>query len=1273
MSQSIDEVLLGTPARGTGGGDEEGEGEGDKFVRQLFESLLLGTRASNAIPDGEGQEDYAYNATFPEFRSRAEGCGKQVLEVIQIFLNHVSQEGELGLPEVGDAGDPEVFQGIADVVETLLEDVDSYLDEAAGKGANQQVALMRHQLKTVASAARSGPAKYASMVSNVVDMPKPQEAFQEEIDNSRDTPFVPKLREKPNAVTPLDLAPISTLSTSMGMELEGRAEDSMSGSGLLDFHYPHPYEVEIRAFHYMPAQVKAPLASQLVRPVSLVGDEGHKAPAATFVDTVEALDSMISDILGDGAPGGGGGGGGGGGSSSGSDDEGGGGGPAREACREIAVDLEHHSFRTFLGVVCLMQLSTREQDYIVDPLKLREEMGRLLPIFSDPNIVKVFHGSDSDVLWLQRDLGLYLVNMFDTGQAARQLGLPSFGLAHLLERFCDFVPDKKHQLSDWRMRPLPADMLRIDLERSGGDVAVKAVLDASREICLRRFEKPAFREKGWSEVLKRQGGNGVLDDFGDVPRRVLSALWSWRDMIARAEDESYGYVMSAYVMIRVARKCPSSRDDLEGCGNPLPRLVQQHAEDILEMVENAKDESAGSTDATTPLNPRTPMGAGTRPTGSSAVGIGGGGGGSSSSGRRPGSSALGGDGGASSSSSIGRSRTTFNPVSSAEPYFRPFNVTPSSVSQFVLAEASRGSPSPLLTHQSPVLNTEELYRAAGWMTPLPKDPSQRDGAGDTDEDEVMGDVGKGAATAGRLAVVSAKNEQHDTSHRMAHSLALGSSGGGGGAAAAAATAAGVVAKEAEVAVAAAAAADAGVRTADRIRDEIAREPVLSLANLAGFGGEPGADEGGGGGGGGSRSEAGGGSSSGEEAGGDPGGEDSAEEPGIPKSIAEIYEISNRNRRRNKEKKKLRETAPDATSNSPSRTKQQQPQPGAGQRAGTDPAAAAAGGSAASTADAEGGASATGPAANYFSGRKRQKGDLGAGGQQGLGLLADRGRGAGDGRGGADDTMEFMENLGWLSHEQREAMGQQQGTPAAAAAAGGGESGANTAPQLEPSSGAGGAGSSVTEGLGGGEQADGYSRARPRGGGGGRPGVPGGVGSGGRGGQGPTGRVGGSGGAGGVGRGKGATPSKRDRDGGRGGGGAGGADGGGGGGGRGAGAQQPGFRGYDFSQAPPSMGAFHRDGSGGTRGGAGGGFNPFLAAGAAGAGPAATGGGRGGVAGGPTGSAAYGGGRQQQQQQQHWRPRPDTEKAKSMTYGTQSMQGVGQGRGGGGGNGPRRGR
>ncbi|CAM9888257.1 unnamed protein product, partial [Sphacelaria rigidula] len=73
-------------------------------------------------------------------------------------------------------------------------------------------------------------------------------------------------------------------------------------------------------------------------------------------------------------------------------------------------------FRSFQGLVCLMQLSTRSRDYIVDAVKLRGDIGKLLPIFTDPSIVKVLHGSDSDILWLQRDLSLYVVNMFDTGQ-----------------------------------------------------------------------------------------------------------------------------------------------------------------------------------------------------------------------------------------------------------------------------------------------------------------------------------------------------------------------------------------------------------------------------------------------------------------------------------------------------------------------------------------------------------------------------------------------------------------------------------------------------------------------------------------------------------------------------------------------------------------------------------------------------------------------------------------------------------------------------------------
>jgi exosome complex exonuclease RRP6 len=83
---------------------------------------------------------------------------------------------------------------------------------------------------------------------------------------------------------------------------------------------------------------------------------------------------------------------------------------------EIAVDLEHHSYRSYLGITCLMQISDRDEDFIIDTLALRKEIGdELRPIFDDQNIVKVLHGADHDVEWLQRDFGLYVVNMFDTG------------------------------------------------------------------------------------------------------------------------------------------------------------------------------------------------------------------------------------------------------------------------------------------------------------------------------------------------------------------------------------------------------------------------------------------------------------------------------------------------------------------------------------------------------------------------------------------------------------------------------------------------------------------------------------------------------------------------------------------------------------------------------------------------------------------------------------------------------------------------------------------
>lgn len=56
---------------------------------------------------------------------------------------------------------------------------------------------------------------------------------------------------------------------------------------------------------------------------------------------------------------------------------------------EFAVDLEANQERSFLGLTCLVQVSTRTVDYIVDPFPLWRSMYLLNEPFTNPNILKV--------------------------------------------------------------------------------------------------------------------------------------------------------------------------------------------------------------------------------------------------------------------------------------------------------------------------------------------------------------------------------------------------------------------------------------------------------------------------------------------------------------------------------------------------------------------------------------------------------------------------------------------------------------------------------------------------------------------------------------------------------------------------------------------------------------------------------------------------------------------------------------------------------------------
>ena len=102
--------------------------------------------------------------------------------------------------------------------------------------------------------------------------------------------------------------------------------------------------------------------------------------------------------------------------------------------KELALDTEGASFHRFLDRIYLLQLSTRDQSAIIDPLPIGSpaKLGQLL---ESKSVEVVFHDADYDLRLLHQDYGWHVTNIFDTRIASLLLGIKSFGLAALLEQF----------------------------------------------------------------------------------------------------------------------------------------------------------------------------------------------------------------------------------------------------------------------------------------------------------------------------------------------------------------------------------------------------------------------------------------------------------------------------------------------------------------------------------------------------------------------------------------------------------------------------------------------------------------------------------------------------------------------------------------------------------------------------------------------------------------------------------------------------------------------
>ncbi|KAH8595178.1 ribonuclease H-like domain-containing protein [Bisporella sp. PMI_857] len=518
-----------------------------KSIQDTLQSSLI---AATRTCGQISAEDLAFQRQLDhQLAATLDEQSSRLLALSTALLKSATSIAELSAPVLEDADDVEnKWHGIVDVIDSLLEKTDICLDEYTG-------VRKRKEDTTSADQSRFKTAKSYSALGNsfrTQNLVKPQLAFDIRPDNNDNSPWKPILKTKPHATQPLEES-LTIFTNDFGQQ-----------------QYRHPYETEISHLNY-PTVIYRKAVPLRYQPV--------ETTSAIFVDTIDGVMEMLAEL---------------------------------RTVSEIAVDLEHHDTRSYVGLTSLMQISTRSKDWIVDTLRpWRQELQVLNEVFANPNIIKVFHGAYMDIVWLQRDLGLYIVGLFDTHYASRALQYEGGSLAFLLKKFINFDADKKYQMADWRIRPLPEEMffyaradthyllyifdnLRNELiDRTNPDVPdenrIEIVLQKSKETSLLRYERQNYDAEngkgpgGWYNLLYKTPALLNSEQFA-----VFKAVHGWRDNIARIDDDSTTYIMPNHVIFTLAKLMPKDMIALLGLLQPISHNVKSRTGELLKLIHEAK-------------------------------------------------------------------------------------------------------------------------------------------------------------------------------------------------------------------------------------------------------------------------------------------------------------------------------------------------------------------------------------------------------------------------------------------------------------------------------------------------------------------------------------------------------------------------------------------------------------------------------------------------------------------------------------------------------------
>ncbi len=261
----------------------------------------------------------------------------------------------------------------------------------------------------------------------------------------------------------------------------------------------------------------------------------------------------------------------------------------------LAVDTEAASFHRYRDRVYLLQLSSRLETAVVDPLAVTS-LAPLGAALADPKIEIVFHDADYDLRLLGQEYGFRGSNLFDTRIAAQLLNEPGVGLAALLEKYLDVRLDKRYQRADWSARPLTSEMLAYAAADTRHLPILRDILrDRLRELGRLDWAEEEFQlltavrrtapepnEAGYLRIKGARALNGRA-------QAVLRELFQWREEVARRSDKAAFRILNNEPMLLMAKTPPRDLAALKGVKGVGNEQADRRGKEILSAVQRGLD------------------------------------------------------------------------------------------------------------------------------------------------------------------------------------------------------------------------------------------------------------------------------------------------------------------------------------------------------------------------------------------------------------------------------------------------------------------------------------------------------------------------------------------------------------------------------------------------------------------------------------------------------------------------------------------------------------